>query len=136
MHSRRVQGATNVAYRIDCFRVGFIANVDQSNLIILAVAAARRRLIAVLKPVRANEARILESAGDVFVVCTGAILLTGGRSQSGVEHAAIQRSKMELANNHRFVHTVGKLEIRHTVSIQSCTRSRHSISRRLERRDR
>jgi len=53
-----VEAISNIASSPYYFRVGLVANVNESDLVILTVTATRRGLVLVLKPVRADNLRV------------------------------------------------------------------------------
>ena len=64
----RVHVLADAAAGGDDLGVGRAADVDEADLVVLAVAAAGRRLILVLEPVRADDDGIAQRAANVVLV--------------------------------------------------------------------
>ena len=89
-----------------------VADVNESDLVILAVVAPRDILFAVLKPVRANDVWVLKCPSEVVHVSIGALLLIRHTSKTWMDHAAVQCAKVELADDQRYVDSVQHTDVR------------------------
>ena len=88
-----------------------------ATLPIAAVAPAGRGLAAVQEPVRSHQLRMVQRTEDVFLVSRRPRLLVLHGPQAGMQHAAVQRAEMELADDHRLVDPGRQLEIGHRVAV-------------------
>ncbi len=57
-HSNRIHFLTDLAAGLDNLGIGGVADVDEADLVVLAVEAAGKGLVAELEPVRAHDNRI------------------------------------------------------------------------------
>ena len=90
-----VHVASNFSAGTNDFRVGRIADIDETDLIIFPVAAARGGLVLILKPVRTDDIRIPQSALDVAFIRIRSFLLVCSFFQARMKHTAIKRAEPE-----------------------------------------
>lgn len=69
--SNLVQPIADSTRGSDDLRVGRIADVDESDLIVLAVAAASNVLFTILEPVRADDVRVTQRLREVVLIGMG-----------------------------------------------------------------
>src|ERR1039458_4514472 len=86
------------------FGVDFVVNVDDAVVAVLAVEAAFFRLVAMLKPVVADEVRALQAPRDEILVGGGAVGLglDAFATALAVGQADILAAEGEFANDQRF----------------------------------
>ena len=83
-------------------RIRPVADIDEPDLVRLAVAASEQRLVAVLEPVAADDARIAESALHEAGERPRALLLAPHGTQPRLEHSAVEAAEVELSDEERF----------------------------------
>lgn len=75
---------------IDQFFKWAITNVDEADVVVFSIAASGRRLVAVLKPVRAHDVGISKSSLNVVGIEFAAVGLAIGTSNTHVQRASVQ----------------------------------------------
>ncbi len=100
---RRIHRRRDFADGFDHFRIRRIGDVQKTYLIVLAVRATSKRLVLPLEPVRANDARILQTASHIRLesLCPRRLVLH--RDEPRMKQPAIERAKVELAVQQRLV---------------------------------
>src|SRR3954447_15252026 len=87
---------------IDQLAIRTVGDVEQADVVVLAVETAGGRLVHPLKPVRADDVRVGDRVLDVIAVRDAALLLARSLAESG-RHAAAGSPEVELADDDRTV---------------------------------
>src|SRR6266508_5305300 len=77
--------------------VGLVGDVDKTDVVILAIVAAARRLVKPLEPMRANQSGMRGTLLDIIAVAVGAVFLIHFLPKSRRKSAA-RRADMEFAD--------------------------------------
>ena len=108
---------------LDHIRVGAVGDIDQADVVVLAVAAPEEGLVGPGEPGRADE-RLVGEGGLAVVAVRHAALLLGDGAHERLAQAAVGGPEVEFADDHRLanglVDAVHRIQIRfHAVAVEA-----------------
>ena len=113
----RIHILSDLPGRFGQLRIGGVGDIDEADLVALAVPAARQRLVAKLEPVRPDHGRIAQRSLQITLVGDGTFLLVPHRAEAGREHAAVVGAEVEFTDQHRLAEELIRADVRDAVVV-------------------